>query len=69
MFNVSIQINFYEKYDWSSHSMMKCKLKKVNNWTTTTYALVGAFDYTNNGVTMPVHSCMIAWSGQPADMS
>ena len=48
--------------------MMKCKFKKVNNWTTTTYALMGAFDYTTNGVTMPVHSCMIAWSGQPADM-
>ena len=60
---------FYEKYDWSSHSMMKCKFKKVNNWTTTTYALMGAFDYTTNGVTMPVQSCMIPWSGQPADMS
>ena len=31
---------FYEKYDWSSHSMMKCKFKKVNDWTTTTYALM-----------------------------
>ena len=70
MFNVSISINFFdEKYDWSSHSMMKCKFKKVNNWTTTTYALMGAFDYTTNGVTMPVQSCMIPWSGQPADMS
>ena len=49
--------------------MMKCKFKKVNNWTTTTYALMGDFDYTTNGVTMPVGSCMIAWSGQPADMS
>ena len=58
---------FCEKYDWSSHSMMKCKFKKVNNWTTTTYALMGAFDYTTNGVTMPVQSCMIPWSRQPAD--
>ena len=49
--------------------MMKCKFKIVNNWTTTTYALMGAFDYTTNGVTMPVQSCMIARSGQPADMS
>ena len=30
---------------------------------------MGAFDYTTNGVAMPVHSCMIPWSGQPADMS
>ena len=30
---------------------------------------MGAFDYTTNGVTMPVQSCMIPWSGQPADMS
>ena len=29
---------FYEKYDWSNHSMIKCNFKKVNNWTTTTYA-------------------------------
>ena len=35
--------------------MIKCKFKKVNNWTTTTY---GAFDYTTNGVTMHAHSCM-----------
>ena len=28
---------FNEKYDWSNHSMIKCKFKKVNNWTTTTY--------------------------------
>ena len=28
-----------------------------------------AFGYTANGVTMPVQSCMIPWSGQPADMS
>ena len=27
---------------------------------------MGAFDYTTNGVTMPVQSCMIPWSGQPA---
>ena len=64
MFNVSIQIIFYEKYDWSSNSMMKCKFKKVNNWTKTTHAQMGAFDYTTNGVTMPVHSCMTPWSGQ-----
>ena len=67
MFNVSMLIIFYEKYDWSSHSMIKCKFKKVNNWTTTTYAPMGAFDYTTNGVTMPVHSCMTPWelgSGQ-----
>ena len=44
-------------------------LKKVDNWTTTTYALLGAFDYTTNGVTMPVQSCMIPSSGQPDDMS
>ena len=31
--------------------------------------MVGAFDYTTNGVTMPVQSCMIPWSGQSADMS
>ena len=30
---------------------------------------MGAFDYTTNGVTMPVQSCMIPWSGQPADMT
>ena len=30
---------------------------------------MGAFDYTTNGVTMPYQSCMIPWSGQPADMS
>ena len=30
---------------------------------------MGAFDYTTNGVTMPVQSCMIPWSGQPADMN
>ena len=39
----------YEKYDWSNHSMIKCKFKKVNNWTTTTYAPMGAFDYTTKG--------------------
>ena len=49
---------FYEKYDWSNHSMIKCKFKKVNNWTTTTYAPMGAFDYTTNGVTMHAHSYM-----------
>ena len=70
MFNVSILIIFYEKYDWSSHPMIKCKFKKVNNWTTTTYALMGAFDYTTNGVTMPVHSCMTPWGvDSAADMS
>ena len=40
---------FYEKYDWSNHSMMKCNFKKINNWTTTTYAPTSAFDYTTNG--------------------
>ena len=60
MFNVSISINLYEKYDWSNHSMIKCKFKKVNNWTTTTYAPMGAFDYTANGVTMHAHSGMTA---------
>ena len=64
-----IRLIFYEKYDWSSHSMMKCKFKKVNNWTTTTYALMAAFDYITNGVTMPVGSCKIPWSRQPADKS
>ena len=49
---------FYEKYDWSNHSMMKCKLKKVNNWTTITYAPIGAFDYITDGVTMHAHFCM-----------
>ena len=49
---------FYEKYDWSNHSMVKCKFKKIYNWTTTTYAPMGAFDYTTNGVTMHAHSCM-----------
>ena len=44
-------------------------LKKLTIGLQTTYALMGAFDYTTNGATMPVHSCMIAWSGQPADMS
>ena len=66
MFNVSILIIFYEKYDWSSHPMIKCKFKKVNNWTTT----ATAFDYTTNGVTMPVHSCMTPLGGHSAaDMS
>ena len=41
--------------------MIKCKFKKVNNWTTTTYAPMGAFDYTTNGATMHVHSCMTPW--------
>ena len=49
---------FDEKYDWRNHSMIKCKFKKVNNWTTTTYAPMGAFDYTTNAVTMHAHSCM-----------
>ena len=40
--------------------MIKCKFKKVNNWTTTTYAPMGAFDYTANGVTMHAHSGMTA---------
>ena len=40
---------FYEKYDWSNHSMIKCKFKKVNNWITTTYAPMGAFDYNHWG--------------------
>ena len=44
-----ISLIFYEKYDWSSHSMMKSKSKKVNNWTTTTYALMGA-----DGITQPM---------------
>ena len=55
-----------------THSMIKCNFKKVNNWTTTTYAPMGALDYTTNGVTMPAHSCMTAWwglGGGPADMS
>ena len=70
MFNVSILIIFYEKYDWSSHPMIKCKFKKVNNWITTTYAPMGAFDYTTNGVTMPVHSCMTPLGvDSAADMS
>ena len=43
--------------------MIKCNFKKVNNWTTTTYAPTSAFDYTTNGVTMPTHSCMTAWWG------
>ena len=43
---------------------------QVNNWTTTTYAPMGAFDYTTNGVTMPVHSCMTPWGvDSAADMS
>ena len=41
--------------------MIKCKFKKVNNWTTTTYVPMGAFDYTTNEVTMPAHSCMTPW--------
>ena len=50
--------------------MIKCKFKNVNNWTTTTYAPMGAFDYTTNGVTMPVHSCMTPWGvDSTADMS
>ena len=40
--------------------MIKCKFKKFNNWTTTTYAPMGAFDYTANGVTMHAHSGMTA---------
>ena len=47
-------LTFHEKFDWSNHSMIKCKFKKVNNWTTTTYAPMGAFDYTTNGVTFPI---------------
>ena len=54
----SLNALFYEKYDWSNHSMIECKFKKVNNWTTTTYAPMGAFDYTTNGVTMHAHSCI-----------
>ena len=29
--------------------MIKCKVKKVNNFTTTTHAEQGAFDYIANG--------------------
>ena len=43
---------FYEKTDWSNHSMIKCKFKEVNNWTTTTYAPLGAFDYTTNACSL-----------------
>ena len=46
--------------------MIKCKFKKVNNWTTITYGngyfMMGAFDYITYGVTMHAHSCM-----SPAD--
>ena len=41
--------NFYEKYDWNDHTMLRCKFQKVNNLTTTTHAQVGAFDYITNG--------------------
>ena len=34
---------FYEKYDWSNYSIIKCKFKNVNIWITTTYAPMGAF--------------------------
>ena len=43
------RLNFYEKHDWNNHSMIKCRFKKVNDLTTTTYAQVGAFDYITNG--------------------
>ena len=49
MIDVSIYINSYEKYDWSNHSMLKCKFQKVNNFTTTTHAQLGDFDYITNG--------------------
>ena len=55
MFNVSIKINFFLR---NMTEVTKCKFKKVNNWTTTTYTPRGAFDYTTNGVTMHAHSCM-----------
>ena len=43
------RLNFYEKYDWSKHSMIKCKLKKVNYLTTTTHVQLVAFDYKTSG--------------------
>ena len=44
-----LRFNFYEKYDLSTHSMIKCTVKKINNLTTTAYAELGAFDYVING--------------------
>ena len=43
--------------------MIKWKFKKVNNWTTTRHAQLGAFDYITNGGTMPAHlySCVSPW--------
>ena len=70
MFNVSNLIIFYEKYDWSSHSMIKCKFKKVNNWTTTTYAPIGALDYTTNNACSPMDDSLGSWGvDSEADMS
>ena len=44
--------------------MIKCNFKKVNNWTTTTYApWVLLITQPMDGVTMPAHSCMTAWWG------
>ena len=73
MFNVSILIIFYEKCDWSSHSMIKCKFKKVNNWTTTTYDPDGCFwlhnQWGNNACSL-MHDSLGSWGvDSEADMS
>ena len=67
MFNVSIKIIFFMRNMTEvAIPWWNVNLKKL---TIGLQLHMGAFDYTTNGVTMPVHSCMIAWSGQPADMS
>ena len=43
--------------------MIKCNFKKVNNWTTTTYAPWVLLITQPNGVTMPAHSCKTASGG------
>ena len=44
---------------------MKCKVKKVNNLTTTTHAQQGAFDYIangqNNACSLMRDSCVTPW--------
>ena len=62
---------FYEKYDWSNHSIIKCNFKKVNNWTTTTYVPTSAFDYTllrSHKSGTPDNKSYVALSGHYTDV-
>ena len=51
----------YEKYDWSNHSMIKCKFKKVNNWTTTTYRCFWLHNQWGNNACSLLHESLESW--------